>query len=402
MFRETWKRNLTMLWISQILVMAGYDALNPFIPLFMKESLHVTETAALAKYAALYNAASYIGYGISNPLWGWLGDRYGMKPMLLRGTFLTSIFWVLMLYSKSPDMLVFFRFLTAFLAGTTAASQMMVARTTPIERQGFAQGTLSTAIWGGSMLGNMIGGLVIHYSGYKSAFWMCGIMYFMAGIAIFPTRDSGTASMKATVSDAAPKVSWWKRMELPRGVWCVLGLFFLMGIIRRMELPFISLRVEEITGIKMAAYWTGIISASVGLGAILSGVIFGHLVDKYPAKKLIIPVMAAFALFMIFQGLGMRLSVFGVSRTLSYFIAGCLQPMLQKLLSQNAPTERRGISFGLSSSATSVGGVIASSMGAVLMTRFGVQGVFIGAGLIALLLTPVYYKGVKMASRKNG
>ena len=53
MFKETWKINLTMLWISQMLVMAGYDALNPFIPLFMKDSLGVTDQTALANYVAL-------------------------------------------------------------------------------------------------------------------------------------------------------------------------------------------------------------------------------------------------------------------------------------------------------------------------------------------------------------
>ena len=72
---------------------------------------------------------------------------------------------------------------------TTAASQIMVARNTPDERQGFAQGVLSTAIWGGAMLGNVIGGLIIDGYGYRAAFWFCGILYFFAGFAILLTHD---------------------------------------------------------------------------------------------------------------------------------------------------------------------------------------------------------------------
>ena len=34
-----WKRNLFLMWYSQILVWAGFAAVMPFIPLFMKEKL---------------------------------------------------------------------------------------------------------------------------------------------------------------------------------------------------------------------------------------------------------------------------------------------------------------------------------------------------------------------------
>ena len=56
-----WKRNLAMLWLSQLLVMAGYDALNPFVPLFMRDVLGLADAAQLAKYIAFYNISAFIG-----------------------------------------------------------------------------------------------------------------------------------------------------------------------------------------------------------------------------------------------------------------------------------------------------------------------------------------------------
>ena len=149
--------------------------------------------------------------------------------------------------------------------------------------------------------------------------------------------------------------------------------------------------------------------------------------DKYSAKVLLIPVMIATAFFMLLQGvnathlihrlcvaigrpeaivtlqkysLGINLGTFATARTLCYFVAGCLQPMLQKLLSQNAPANHRGIAFGLSSTAMSLGGVMAVSSGAWLMIHYGVDGVFLGVAALTLLSTPLFYLGVTKATQK--
>lgn len=385
-----WKCNLLMLWLSQLLVMAGYDALNPFISLFMKEELGLTDPKTLAFFISAFQSAALLGYGLSNPLWGALGDKFGMKPMLLRGTFLTAFLWPTMAYVKTPWTLVFIRFLTSCLAGTTSTSQMMVARTAPVERQGFAQGVLTTAVWGGGMFGNVIGGFVIHYFDYKFAFWTCGIMYFLAGIFILFTQDAGTLRQpKQRVK--GNKSPWWSQ---PQTVWILIGLFFLMGILRKTELPYVALRVAQITTDNTAAYWTGIVSACVAMGAILSGVVFGRMIDKYPARSLMVLIMTGSGIFMCLQGLVPTLGLFTMTRTLCYFIAGAMQPLLQKQLTQCVSTDRRGLMFGIANTSLSVGGVSASALGGLLMVQFGISGVFLGAGILTFLLFPLFYFGI--------
>ena len=85
---------------------------------------------------------------------------------------------------------------------TTAAAQTLIVKNTPEDKQGFALGTLSTAIWGGTMLGNVIGGIVVHYYGYKFTFIACGIMYFIAGIFVLFAKDD----FKPEKSTASPYV----------------------------------------------------------------------------------------------------------------------------------------------------------------------------------------------------
>ena len=92
-----WKLNLVMLWFSQILVMIGYSAMNPFISLFMKDELHISEANGdLAFYFGVFNVLTALAYAMFCPLWGRLADRFGVKVMLLRGTFVTAFIFPMM------------------------------------------------------------------------------------------------------------------------------------------------------------------------------------------------------------------------------------------------------------------------------------------------------------------
>ena len=191
---------------------------------------------------------------ISCPVWGALGDRFGIKIMLLRGTFLTAFIFPLMGYASEVWILITLRFITAACAGTTSASQMLLAKTVPDNRQGFALGLLSTAIWAGSMLGNVIGGYTVHYFGYKVAFMLCGVMYFLAGIFVLFLQDA--AKNNAVAHDIKiplpqKKLPLSKRFHLPAftlSVWLLLLIFVMMGFMRRFEVPYLAMRIEQITG----------------------------------------------------------------------------------------------------------------------------------------------------------
>ena len=380
-----------MLWFSQLLIMAGFDAMVPFIPLFIKDGLGVTDQGLLVMYVSMFSFWGSMGYAIFNPIWGVLADKFGVKPMLIRGTFVTAFLFPMMAYVSSPWMLIFLRFVSASCAGTTGASQTMIARTTPDEHQGFAQGLLSTAIWGGAMLGLVVGGFIIHYYNYKYAFWLCGIMYFISGILILFTKDSPKRAARAENKSS-------RRLALvpdfSRSIWIVLLLFMLMGALRSVEKPFIALRIAEMTSKETAAYWTGIISAIVCVGAIVSGAVAGGLADRFHPRKLAIPIMIISAVSLFIQGLGDKLVVFTIFRIMLYLAAGGIQPMLQKVLSGITPQEKRGSSFGFSSCLGQVGVMTSALIGGYFAAKFGVKGVFLGGGVLMLVSLPIFLKGI--------
>ena len=381
-----WKMNLAMLWISQLIILAGFQALGPFIPLYMEEGLGVVTEKDQAVYVAMFHFFGTLAYCIFNPIWGRLSDRFGAKLMLLRGTFVTAFLFPIMGYVKSPEMFIFLRFLTAACAGTTAISNMMIVRNTPNERQGFALGLLATAIWGGSMLGNVCCGLIIHYLGYRESFWICGIMYFLAGFAVLFTRDDAVKY----IPPKEKKSFSWKAIfpQLSKEIWIILVLFIMIGFIRYFEIPYIAMKIKGITGLETAEYWTGIISAFVYLGAVISGAGIGYLSDRFPAKKLLIPIFLFSILGLLMQGYANDLWMFGIGRVLLYLAAGGLPSVIQKMLSQITPQEKRGSAFGLSSTFNGVGIMLATCASSATIYVMGCNGVFYVAAALFLIAMP--------------
>ena len=274
-----WRKNIVLVWLSQLLVMSGFDATIPFIALLLRDQYGVISEGERGIYMSMFYFFGMLGYVVSCPVWGALGDRFGIKIMLLRGTFLTAFIFPLMGYASEVWILITLRFITAACAGTTSASQMLLAKTVPDNRQGFALGLLSTAVWSGSMLGNVIGGYTVHYFGYQTAFFLCGIMYFMAGIFVLFLQDAVKNNIPHDISVHKEKVPWLKRIHLPAftvSVWLMLLIFLLMGFMRRFEIPYLAMRIEQITGPDDADKWTGLISAYVAAGGVCAVRVAGN------------------------------------------------------------------------------------------------------------------------------
>lgn len=388
-----WKRNVAMMSLSQVLVMAGFTAAMPFIPLYLKEHLGIIDEGERGLYMSMFSFAGFFAYGVFNPIWGSLSDRFGVKPMLLRGTFLTAVFFPMMAYVTKVWMLVALRFITAACAGTTAASQTLLVKNTPEDKQGFALGMLTAAFWTGTMMGNVVGGLIVTYFGYEKTFWFCGILYFLAGIFVLFARDDYIPERVVHASPQAKRFHRYRHSILPAftiGVWLLMLLTVLFGFARSFETPYIAMLVEQIIGSKTAAFWTGIISAFVSVGSMLSGIIVGYLSDRVKPLPLLIPIMAVSCITLFLQASATNLWVFGISRTVMFFVIGGSSAVFMKLMSNTTPKRKRGAVFGYRSTAHNIGGIIASFIaGWVVFMCKDVRSAFYMAAILLLLLIPL-------------
>lgn len=394
-----WKLNVFLMWITQIMVMTGFDASMTFIPLLFRDNFGLVEQAQRGVYVSIFNFVGFFAYAVFCPIWGTLSDRFGVKIMLLRGFFVTCFFFPLMGYVTQPWMLIVLRFITAACAGTTAAANILLVKTVPDDRMGFSLGLLGTAIWSGAVLGNVLGGLIVDLYGYKVTFWICGILYFISGVFTIFARDAHT-SMVSNSDNAAKKRKKNIVPTFTRAVTVIMAVMLFYNFCRRFETPYVAMLIELITGPEKAAFWTGIAGAATCIGAVLSGVVIGYLSDRMAPQKIIFPSLFLTAALLVVSGITKNLAVFTVSRTLMFFFSGSLFPVLQKVLSTSTPQHKRGAVFGWSTTFNNVGGMLSTLVSGWVIYISDARGVFIAAALLTALLIPVTLKGIKFAERQ--
>ena len=387
-----WQRNLICMWISQLLVNIGFAAAFSFIPLYLcEEKFNIAENMR-GFYVSRFFFYGMLAYAIFTPLWGVLSDRFGVKIMLYRGSFVTALIYPAMGLVGSVNTLIVLRFLTGALSGTTVAAKMLLVKTVPSDRQGFALGVLETAIWGGAMIGDVLGGLAVAGLGFTTTFILCGTLFFVSGIFVVFARDSEKlVSVTRSAEDGKAPGSREKfaamRWLIVPPVVTMLLLFLFCGIALRFNAPYTSLMVKGFVGDhRTAAFWTGIIGAFAAGGGMVSGVILGTLADKFPEWKLTTPIQLVAALMLLCASLTTSLFGFGFCHAAVFTVTGGLYAVFQKVTSSLVPRTRRGTILGFSTTMYNVGYMLSTLISGWVVTTFGLRWIYRGgAALMAAL-----------------
>lgn len=394
---KSWQKNLVLIWISQLLAMGGYSMAMPFIPLFIKSRLGITDDGLCGVGVALFN---FLGMGmlaIAAPVWGNLADRFGRKLMLLRAAFVSALLFPLMMFSTSLWVLVAIRVGASFFSGTVNAAQTLVASLTPPERQGFALGAVSTAAWTGHMSGYFLGGIVVDKYGFDAGFIICGITFFLSGLLVLPIKENFVPVLKAP---AAPKRHFWELMAgfgtmLRWLIWLIMAT----GLMRSFEGAYLPLLLEQTSSPDKVATYTGWVSAAAALGGVISGVSIGYLADRIPARFLLPPLFLLAGSMILLQYLGKDFVWVMVFRFLGYMASGGIDPVIQRLISAWAGEKKRGRVFGVMQGFSLCGVMLSALVSGAVIYFAGVRGVFIAGGCFFFLCAYPAYRILSRAEK---
>lgn len=83
--KESWQRNLIVLWFGTFMTGIGSSLIAPFISLYISTLGHYSKTE-LNIWSGLVFSSTFIVLAIVSPLWGRLADQKGRKLMLLRAS----------------------------------------------------------------------------------------------------------------------------------------------------------------------------------------------------------------------------------------------------------------------------------------------------------------------------
>ena len=383
---KAWQRNLYIIWVSQLVAVSGFAVVFPFLPYYVQE-LGITKLHEVELWSGALFATQAVTMAIFAPIWGALADRHGRKIMVQRAMFGGAVTLTAMGFVQNVWQLAALRAIQGMLTGTVSAATTLVASSTPRERSGYALGLLQMAVWSGASVGPLLGGVVADTWGYRAAFWVTGILLFVAGLTVWrfveedfqpPTRDKDSSGG-----------GFWDGVRLvvhQRPLLSLFGIRFIVRLGVRLIGPVLPLFVQSLVlPTARLATITGLISGVQAGASAIGAVTLGRASDRIGYRRVLLTCSVGAAILYIpqfFVTTPWQLLILqgGVGLVMSGVLAS-----ISALLANLAPEGRQGAVYGVDASVVSAANAVGPMLGASIAAAVGLRAPFLlTAGVLAL------------------
>ncbi|MFC5529910.1 MFS transporter [Cohnella yongneupensis] len=396
---QRWKINLAVLMFGSFLVMAGMTMIIPFLSLYLKQDLGLTDEHEIGVWAGLIFAANFVTSFLFQPVWGKLSDRYGRKMMLLRSGFGMAVVMVLMGFAAAPWHLLVLRMMNGIIAGFQPAAVSLVAATTPKERSGFAMGTLQSGGIAGSIMGPFFGGLLADSIGFRPIFYITGTLLFLASIVSWILVKENFDKQAAANRPQVGVIKGFRELMTIRQMPVLLSVTFLIQFAMLSPMALIPLYVERLHGTTdNLAFYSGFVGSVTGLSNMISSPILGRLSDRIGSKRILLVSLVGAAVMLLPQAFVGSVGQLLVCRFLQGCFMGGLIPTVNSLIRQCTPDGKESRSFSFNSSALALGNMVGPIVGGALSGFIGIEGLFLVSAAL-LMLTSVWASRALRAAR---
>ena len=395
--------SFVVLLVSQLAATMGFTFVLPFMPIYV-QALGVEDAGHAAAWAGVINSSTAVTMALAAPLWGKLGDRVGLKPMLLRATVAGSIVIGLMGLVGSPWQLLALKTLQGCLTGTVAAATVLVSATAPAERAGARLGTLQMVIFVAAAAGPFFGGVFADLVGIRASFGVTAALLAASAvlISIWVKEERSDAEKEGEESVAAEGSLPYRKLAPS-----LLALFVVQVAIMSAApaMPgLLSALMDKPVLVATLAGWviaTGALAASVG------SVAAGKLAARFGARKVIIWTLLLAGISALPQAGVDSVAMLWTLRLLTGLFVGTAIPVANLAIRDSAHPGRQGEAFGVAGTATSTGNAIGPLAGGLLASSFGFGAPFLVPGVCLVVVsaiiwgTPLLAVGYRTALRDH-
>jgi DHA1 family multidrug resistance protein-like MFS transporter len=394
----TWRRNLYVVFVVQLLSTAGFSLVFPFLPLYVKE-IGVASGGSIEFWAGLVFSSQAVTMMITSPIWGAVADRRGRKIRLQRATLGGAVLLILMGFAQNAEQLVILRTIQGMVSGVISAANALVAGSTPRQHSGEALGLLQTSRWVGVSGGPLIGGLLGEAFGFRECFWITGVLLAVAGVAtIIWVQEEFTPPTKQRPSFWAS----YRNLIVAPGMRGLYLLTFLRSLGATITVPIASLFVVSLLGTEQGAAWTtGVVMGAAAFASALSAGWLGRLGDHHGHSRILIIAAIAAALLYLPQAFVTAPWQLIVLQALSGLAVGGLLPATAALMNLWAPAGNQGATYGLDNSIQAAARSVAPMIGAAIALSWGLRGVYAGAAVVYVGIALAAWQVVREANGRS-
>jgi DHA1 family multidrug resistance protein-like MFS transporter len=382
MISEPWKKNLYAIFIAQFFVMVGFNFVNPFLPLFIQQlGGYSNENAAF--WSGMVTAGLGVALFISGPLWGIVADKWGRKVMVLRAQYLSSLILVGMGLAPNVYVVLALRIAQGFFSGTMTAAQAMVAAGTPREKMPFAMGLLLTAVFTGTTLGPLLGGVMADALGYRATFYVTGALLFLGGTIVLFFAEEKFVRPSA---EEAVTIKGLVKMAFSRQMLPLLLTLCALQLGPQMIQPVIPIYIRDIDPLVKAATMSGIAFCAMGVTSAVSSLFAGRIGSRISLKKILIFSCVGTGLLYLPPVWARTVLALIIFIGLTGFFKGGLMASSSALVGLSAAKTHQGIAYGVAQSANALGISFGPLIGGLLSPLFGLKSVFaVSAGVFIVV-----------------
>ena len=361
-------------------------------------------------------SAMVAGYAIFQTLAGRMADRYGARRVLTAGVVWWGIFTALTAVipagiSNAVILFVAVRFLLG--AGEAViypGANQFIARWIPVRERGIANGWIFAGVGAGAGLSPpLITYLMIHY-GWRSSFWVCSVIGFIAGAVWFITaRDhpaehprisaaelstiqSGLAVASDSGKPAKPPdfLVPWKRVIRSRDVWAVTISYFCYGYVAWIFFSWFYRYLAKVRGLdlKSSAFYSMLPFLAMLVCCLVGGTINDRL-TKWRGPRLGRCGLAAFSMLVagIFIAFGSQVQGVRLASVVLAGGAGALYLSQSSFWSVTADIAgaSAGSVSGFMNMGAQIGGALTGSLTPWIAVRYGWTASFLVAAALCVV-----------------
>lgn len=271
------KKTLLVLGLAAFVVMADNWVVSPILPSISKD------IGVSVGSAALIIATYMLPFGLFQPIFGYLGDKFGRVKVISIAMIFFTIATALCAIAAGLTDLAIFRALTGIFAGSVMpVSFALIGDVFPLNERQSAIGTFLGVAFLGQGLSTIIGGSIAYFFNWRGVFAIYALLSVIPTILLFTIGKSIPTTKNKDSRFFAPLASLFKNPKsrsiyiviLFEGIF-IMGTFSFLGGFIKNQYSFNNLQI-------------GLIMSVFGIMAIIGGRIAGKVSAKIGYKKTII------------------------------------------------------------------------------------------------------------------
>jgi MFS family permease len=362
----------------------GFSLLIPVLPLYAEK------LGAPPDKIGLILSLYAIGLVLFLPIWGWISDRIGRRPVILVCLVGTAVSFALLAFAETVSQIYLARVLGGFFGASIGTAQAYIADITGSEERARGMGLIGAAFGVGFVAGNAMGGLLypIHP---EAPFWTAAaltLVAFLFGLLFLPESRSLEAPppglrslLRACVP--TPIMAFFGVHSLRERLFFYL-FFHMFASVSALEamFPLFAARIG------WDVWHTGLFLAYIGLVvAATQAFLIGPMTDRFGEVPLVKTGLALTGLGMLLFAASDATPVLLVAATAVAGGVGITFPTFTSLFSKVLGPEEAGEYLGHSQSMAQTGRALGPYWGGWALLGIGITAPFWlgGLGLLAAL-----------------